>query len=710
MIMTTKRVFLFIALCFSIAFAQAQTAVEVTTAASGGDLVSKLNAQGITSAATASSVTSLKINGGLTAADLTAVEPWFKATLKVLDLSGVTLLDNNGTLAANAFRYYTVLETVKLSGAFKTLGVRSFYQMPKLKEIELAEGLEDIGSYAFSAGTTTATNNSLTSITFPVSLKRVGYGAFRHCKFLTTVTFLGSNLDFLGGQAFYGSTALETVTLPASITEFDGYQTFCGAIALTSVNLPATTTVNQWAAATSGSDIVKGTVKANKAGVFEDTFSPNDFNLNTSFGSSGSLTSISLPAGVTKLEKTFYQQTALTSVTLNEGLEVIGDRAFYYNLALKNITIPYTVTEIGSQAFNQISALETVTFEAGGDINEPYLETVGASAFASSNKLIIALPCGDAEWIPTATSSTFASEASLLAGGAKLYVPAAAIASYKAATGWKNFGDNVLDIATLAAKQAQSIENFTDINAGAGDGAITLSATATSGLDVTYSIEAGKEGVATLNGNVLTIVGAGTAQITASQAGDDSYEAAADVTVTLTVQAAVTATGIRLAIKLAPNATVQLSAAVEPAGASQNVTWSSSDDNKATVNNGLVTAVNSGSSVITATAFGTELKVEINIDIDTSTDDAPQGIAGNSAAFRLQENPVINEARFTFESVPAGGASITLADLNGKIVATKHVASGASEAIVNVSSLPKGVYVASYSDNAGKQGSVKLVK
>ena len=67
-----------------------------------------------------------------------------------------------------------------------------------------------------------------------------------------------------------------------------------------------------------------------------------------------------------------------------------------------------------------------------------------------------------------------------------------------------------------------------------GDPAFDLSATGgASGNPVTYT--SSDPSVATVSGNTLTIVGPGTATITASQAGNDGYHAAADVTQVLTV-------------------------------------------------------------------------------------------------------------------------------------------------------------------------------
>jgi Leucine-rich repeat (LRR) protein len=66
-----------------------------------------------------------------------------------------------------------------------------------------------------------------------------------------------------------------------------------------------------------------------------------------------------------------------------------------------------------------------------------------------------------------------------------------------------------------------------------GDADFGLTATASSGLDVSYS--SSDLTVATIDGSTVTIVGAGTTTITASQAGDDNYHAADPVAQTLEV-------------------------------------------------------------------------------------------------------------------------------------------------------------------------------
>lgn len=68
-----------------------------------------------------------------------------------------------------------------------------------------------------------------------------------------------------------------------------------------------------------------------------------------------------------------------------------------------------------------------------------------------------------------------------------------------------------------------------------GVGPITLSATASSGLPVTFSVLSGP---ATLSGNVLTITGQGTIVVAANQAGNSTYAAATQVTQSIVVNLA----------------------------------------------------------------------------------------------------------------------------------------------------------------------------
>jgi hypothetical protein len=82
------------------------------------------------------------------------------------------------------------------------------------------------------------------------------------------------------------------------------------------------------------------------------------------------------------------------------------------------------------------------------------------------------------------------------------------------------------------AKAAQSISFGALPNRNVGDAPFNLAATASSGLPVSYSVISGP---ATVSGNTVTITGAGTVMIEATQAGSANFNAASPVSRSFTV-------------------------------------------------------------------------------------------------------------------------------------------------------------------------------
>jgi gliding motility-associated-like protein len=86
-----------------------------------------------------------------------------------------------------------------------------------------------------------------------------------------------------------------------------------------------------------------------------------------------------------------------------------------------------------------------------------------------------------------------------------------------------NYGFNLVN-GTLTVGQASQTITFPAISGKTyGDAPFTLNAGSSSGLPVTYTVVSGP---ATINGNTLTITGAGTITIEADQAGNSSYSPA----------------------------------------------------------------------------------------------------------------------------------------------------------------------------------------
>ncbi|OIN61056.1 hypothetical protein BLX24_02995 [Arsenicibacter rosenii] len=100
------------------------------------------------------------------------------------------------------------------------------------------------------------------------------------------------------------------------------------------------------------------------------------------------------------------------------------------------------------------------------------------------------------------------------------------------------------DIALIAAKRTQTIAFSALPDRQPGDPDVDPAATAGSGLSVSYV--SSNTGVATIVSGKIRIVGIGSTTITATQAGDDTYEAAAPVSQTLNVTSSTVTPGLSL--------------------------------------------------------------------------------------------------------------------------------------------------------------------
>lgn len=106
-----------------------------------------------------------------------------------------------------------------------------------------------------------------------------------------------------------------------------------------------------------------------------------------------SITTVVVEAGVTRIgNNSFRDFTNMTSVSLPDGLETIGNFAFNgcTNASFTTITIPASVTSTGTSIFNGCTYLATVEFSAGSN-----LTGIGNNAFRYCNALgSITIPAG----------------------------------------------------------------------------------------------------------------------------------------------------------------------------------------------------------------------------------------------------------------------------------------------------------------------------
>ena len=81
---------------------------------------------------------------------------------------------------------------------------------------------------------------TMTELTIPSSVTRIGHNAFLNDAHLTSVT-IPSNVSCIDSSAFNGCTGLTSVTIPASVTSIEEW-TFANCSALTRISIPASVT------------------------------------------------------------------------------------------------------------------------------------------------------------------------------------------------------------------------------------------------------------------------------------------------------------------------------------------------------------------------------------------------------------------------------------------------------------------------------------
>ena len=212
-------------------------------------------------------------------------------------------------------------------------------------------------------------------MTLPEGITYIGDKAFYNCSALTELTVWAITPPTLGSDAFTGVGSSLVVKVPAE-------------------GLPAYQTADIWQNFTlqgnGQAPFVVGNLKYRVTSQTGNTVEVMGYQT----APTGALT---IPATVTCNEVTytvtgikeqvFANCSALTSVSLPDGLTTIGAEAFFNCTSLTGITIPNTVTSIGIAAF-RYSGLTTASIGNG-------VTTIGNNTFANCTSLTgITLPDG----------------------------------------------------------------------------------------------------------------------------------------------------------------------------------------------------------------------------------------------------------------------------------------------------------------------------
>ena len=274
--------------------------------------------------------------------------------------------------------------------------------------------------------------------------------------------------------------------------------------------------------------------------------------------------------------------------------------AFARGTAAYTLSVPFETPSLQLTPTADAADIQSITISQDGGAAQTVASGAASAAFtlpgagiASVFSIVVTAQSGD-----TTTYQVTATRAAQLVANIAVSTNNGAVSPGGAAT----------DFGSVQTTTSSSV-TFTISNAGTADLSIA-SATVTSGA-ADFSITTAPAPTVALGGGSTTFVVKFTPSTAGSRTGSVTITNSSANQPAFVVN--LSGTGIQLVTSIivsAPGSTIstaggtlQLTAAVSPAGAAQAVTWSSGTPGVATVDgNGLVTAVSSGTSLITATA------------------------------------------------------------------------------------------------------------
>lgn len=220
--------------------------------------------------------------------------------------------------------------------------------------VTVPDGVVSIGNSAFDKG---INGNGITEINLPDSVTSLQDYAFSGCHTVTSLT-IPKNVSSIGIGVFYFSKGLKNIFVSVENPYFKSEDGIL-------FNKDMTQLVCFPQARTQTSYVIPNTVKLISEFAFDNATS---------------LTSITLPEGITELGKMAFRDCTFSEIVLPASLVSIGELSFARCKNLKSIQIPKGVKTWGRAAFFYCLALEQVIIEEG-------VISIGNAAFSNCTKL-----------------------------------------------------------------------------------------------------------------------------------------------------------------------------------------------------------------------------------------------------------------------------------------------------------------------------------
>lgn len=295
------------------------------------------------------------------------------------------------------------------------------------------------GTPVTTIGNAAFRDSSVTSVTIPASVTEIGANAFAGCTNLTSVNYIGGDWSKLTIQS--GNPAVEDAAKDAANEQLFDFEFILNNTAVVVIRYKGTAADVTIPSRYKGKPVtvIDPVAFYNNSAVTSVTIPDSVTAIpDYAFGYCSQLTNISIPNSVTFIGfSAFNSCTSLKSITLPSSLSTIQSYAFYNCENLKTIRIPVSVTSIGNYAFDVCPSLMTVTYP--GSKTQWDAITKGSNNDVLENNLV----CAMLEATFTADGTTLAPAQTIDRGG-KFTEPAAPSKENHTFAGWYN-GDEKFD-------------------------------------------------------------------------------------------------------------------------------------------------------------------------------------------------------------------------------------------------------------------------
>ena len=268
-----------------------------------------------------------------------------KVAYKLIDteLADVVIREGTVSIADNfsCFQYLnTTIRSLSLPSSLRGIGNHAFWGASQLKTVNLPEGLEEIGEFAFS-------ETRVGSIVIPSTVEMVRSEAFSRCRGLIRVSWNAVDAT-VEDNVFMFCSAIEQVVFGEGVKRVP--------------------------------DCVFGVGANNSVG------SDNLYGL----------MSVTLSSTIEEIgENAFSYCTALQTINWpkNSSLKTIGNGAFYYTLALEEFVFPEGVETLGGSMFGTGSELSSKQIALRSVMIPASVKSIGESFVTSGSKNLKEIVC-----------------------------------------------------------------------------------------------------------------------------------------------------------------------------------------------------------------------------------------------------------------------------------------------------------------------------